>query len=142
MSMSKALRQMPAESAGRVAEAHGEAGRDAASDEAGGPRQDTKDTGSALLKAALTKENMHRALKRVRANKGAAGIDGLDIIQTVDHLRSQWPSIRAQLLQGTYRPYKGRFFHPLGTKPELARRSPTLGNTGHASGRAGLTGIN
>jgi RNA-directed DNA polymerase len=120
MLMSKALRQMPAESAGRVAGAHGEAGRDAVSDEACGPRQDTKSTGSALLKAALTKENMHKALKRVRANKGAAGVDGLDIIQTVDHLRSQWPAIREQLLQGTYRPSPVR--RVLIPKPDGSQR--------------------
>lgn len=105
--MSKALRQMPAEQAGRVAGAHGEAARDATSDEAWGPRQDTKSTGSALLKAALTRENMQRALKRVRANKGAAGVDGLDIIQTVDHLRTAWSAIREQLLRGAYRPSPG-----------------------------------
>lgn len=104
MSMSKALRQMPAEQAGRVAVAHGEAARAPTSDEACGPRQDTKSTGSALLKAALTRENLQQALKRVRANKGAAGVDGLDISQTVEHLRSKWPAIREQLLRGTYRP--------------------------------------
>ena len=108
MSMSKALRQMPAESAGRVAVARGEAACGAISDEADGPRQDTKSTGSALprslLQAALTRENMHRALKRVRANKGAAGVDGLDIIQAARRLRTAWPAIREQLLQGTCRP--------------------------------------
>jgi len=104
MLMSKALRQMAAEQAGRVAIAHGEPVRVPTSDEAGGPRQDTKSTGSALLKAALTRENLQQALKRVRANKGAAGVDGLDISQTVEHLRSKWPQIREQLLQGTYRP--------------------------------------
>jgi group II intron reverse transcriptase/maturase len=40
----------------------------------------------------------------VRANKGAAGVDGLDIDQTAAHLRTAWPAIREQLLQGTYRP--------------------------------------
>ena len=106
--MSKVLRQMPAEHAGRAAVARGEAARDAVSDEACGPRQDTKSTGSALpkslLQAALTRENLQRALKRVRANKGAAGVDGLDISQTIEHLRTEWPTIRAQLMQGTYRP--------------------------------------
>ncbi len=106
--MSKVLRQMPAEHAGRAAVAHGEAARDAVSDEACGPRQDTKSTGSglpkSLLQAALTRENLQRALKRVRANKGAAGVDGLDISQTIEHLRSKWPAIREQLLRGTYRP--------------------------------------
>ena len=47
---------------------------------------------------------MQQAWKRVRANKGAAGIDGLEIDQTAERLRSQWPRIREQLLQGTYRP--------------------------------------
>ena len=104
MSMSKVLRQMPAEHAGRAAVAHGEAARDAVSDEACGPRQDTQGTGSALLKAALTRENLQKALKRVRANKGAAGVDALDIDQTVQHLVAAWPAIREQLLAGTYRP--------------------------------------
>jgi RNA-directed DNA polymerase len=60
--------------------------------------------GSALLLAALTRENLQRALKRVQANKGAAGVDGLDIDQTVAQLRTEWPTIREQLLSGTYRP--------------------------------------
>jgi len=106
--MSKALRQMPAKHAGRAAVARGEAARDAVSDEACGPRQDTNNTGSALpkslLQAALTRENLQRALKRVRANKGAAGVDGLDISQTIEHLRTEWATIREQLMQGTYRP--------------------------------------
>ena len=54
--------------------------------------------------AALTRENLQRALKRVRANKGAAGVDGLDIDQTVEHLRTAWSAIREQLVEGTYRP--------------------------------------
>jgi retron-type reverse transcriptase len=40
----------------------------------------------------------------VKANKGAAGVDGLDIAQTIEHLRTHWPQIRQQLLQGNYRP--------------------------------------
>jgi RNA-directed DNA polymerase len=40
----------------------------------------------------------------VRANKGAAGVDGLDIDQTAALLRTEWPAIRARLLRGTYRP--------------------------------------
>ena len=63
-----------------------------------------RSAGSALLLAALTRENLQRALKRVRANKGAAGVDGLDIDQTAEHLRTAWPVIREQLLLGTYRP--------------------------------------
>lgn len=47
---------------------------------------------------------MQRAWKRVKANKGAAGIDGLDITQTRERLRHAWPTIRQQLVEGTYRP--------------------------------------
>ncbi|QOK94961.1 group II intron reverse transcriptase/maturase (plasmid) [Ralstonia pseudosolanacearum] len=103
MSMQQALRQKPAR-AGREGVADGEAGRDPACDEACGPRHESESTGSALLAAALTRENLKRAFKRVRANKGAAGVDGLDIDQTAHHLATAWPGIREQLLKGTYRP--------------------------------------
>jgi group II intron reverse transcriptase/maturase len=53
---------------------------------------------------ALARENMQRAWKRVKANKGVAGVDGLDISQTGAHLKHAWPAIREQLLDGTYRP--------------------------------------
>jgi len=103
MSMRQALRQMPAQ-AGRAGAARGEAAGEPASDEAWRPRHAPQDTGSALLEAALTRENLQRAFKRVRANKGAAGVDGLDIDQTARHLVTAWPGIRERVLSGTYRP--------------------------------------
>jgi RNA-directed DNA polymerase len=103
MSMQQAERQMPAQ-AGRAGAAHGEAVREPVSDEASGPRHDTEGTGSALLMAVLTRENLRQAFKRVRANKGAAGVDGLDIDQTARQLVATWPTIRERLLRGTYRP--------------------------------------
>jgi retron-type reverse transcriptase len=59
----------------------------------------------------------------VRANKGAAGVDGLDIDQTVAHRRTAWPAIREQLLRGTYRPSPVRRVtipKPEGGERELA----------------------
>lgn len=103
MPMQKAQRQMPA-NAGREAVGQGEAMLESFSDEAFCPRHATGNTGSALLQAALTTENLRRALKRVRANKGAAGVDGLDIDQTSRRLAIEWPHIREQLLTGVYRP--------------------------------------
>jgi RNA-directed DNA polymerase len=47
---------------------------------------------------------MVEAWKRVKANKGSAGVDGLTIEQTVEHLKTHWPRIRSELLNGTYRP--------------------------------------
>ena len=103
MSMSKEMRQMPAP-AGQAADVRGEAAQDPARDEARDPRHDQPNTGSGLLGAALTRENLRQAWKRVKANKGAAGVDGLDIEQTAQTMRTRWPEIRRQLLQGTYRP--------------------------------------
>jgi RNA-directed DNA polymerase len=103
MSTRQAMRQKPAR-AGRTVATRGEAAREAVRDEVGGSRHETRNTGSALLEAALTRENLQRAFKRVRANKGAPGVDGLDIDQTARHLVTAWPAIREQLLLGTYRP--------------------------------------
>ena len=104
--MTEAMRQMPAQ-AGRAGSKRGEAAPGLASDEAEGPRQVPSDMGkprAALLHAAFTRENLQRAFKRVKANKGAAGVDGLDIDQTAKHLVTAWPDIRERLSSGTYRP--------------------------------------
>ncbi|RZF23343.1 group II intron reverse transcriptase/maturase, partial [Paraburkholderia sp. UYCP14C] len=93
MSMRQVLRQMPAQ-AGRAGGTRGEAASMPVSDEACCPRHESGDTGSSLLMAALTRENLKQAFKRVRANKGAAGVDGLDIDQTSRHLVTAWPAIR------------------------------------------------
>ncbi|ABE30299.1 reverse transcriptase family protein [Paraburkholderia xenovorans LB400] len=103
MSMRQVLRQMSVQT-GRAGVARGEAACVPVSDEACGPRHESGDTGSALLEAALTRENLKQAFKRVRSNKGAAGVDGLGIDETARHLVTAWPAIREQLLKGTYRP--------------------------------------
>ena len=103
MAMRRTSRQMPAQ-AGRSGAGQGEPLSEPGSDEVCRPRHDRGNTGSGLLLAALARENLQRAWKRVRANKGAAGADGLDIEQTAERLRTTWPGIREQLLQGTYRP--------------------------------------
>jgi RNA-directed DNA polymerase len=109
--MSKAMRQM-LEQSGRVGVAQGEAVRDLISGEARDPPREHPDTGLAkpkagtggLLGAALTRQNLQAAWKRVKANRGAAGADGLDIEQTARMLQTKWPDIHQALLQGCYRP--------------------------------------
>lgn len=103
MSIQLVLPQMPMPME-RVGVAGGEAAGDLASEETSSPRHGNEDTGLALLRAALTRENLQTAFKRVRANKGAAGVDGLDIDQTARHLVVAWPAIREELLAGTYQP--------------------------------------
>ncbi len=101
--MSKAMHQKFVK-AKRSSVVIGEAGDDLARDEACGPQCGIEGTGSALLKAMLTRANLQQAWKRVKANKGAAGVDGLDIQQTAELLKTEWPKIRQQLKQGDYRP--------------------------------------
>lgn len=103
MVMRRAERQMSAQ-AERSGKGCGEAVPVPDSDEAQRPRHEAEDTGAGLLQAVLARENMQQAWKRVRANKGAAGIDGLGIAETAERLLWEWPVIREQLLRGTYRP--------------------------------------
>jgi RNA-directed DNA polymerase len=103
MTMRQARRQTPAR-AGWSGEGCGEAAAQPGSDEASRPRHETAGTGPGLLEAALARENLQRAWARVKANKGAAGVDGLSIEATAAHLRTAWPAIREQLRAGTYRP--------------------------------------
>jgi RNA-directed DNA polymerase len=57
-----------------------------------------------LMEQICARENLIRAWERVRSNGGAAGVDGQSIEATGERLKTLWPSIRAQLLQGTYQP--------------------------------------
>jgi group II intron reverse transcriptase/maturase len=53
---------------------------------------------------ALARENLLAAWKRVKANKGSAGVDGRTVQDTAAYLKQVWPAIRERLLDGTYRP--------------------------------------
>lgn len=59
---------------------------------------------SSLLNRVLERTNLVRALKQVRRNKGAPGIDGMTVDELPDFLREHWPRIRQQLINGVYRP--------------------------------------
>ena len=50
------------------------------------------------------RENCLRALRRVKANKGSPGIDGMRVSELSGYLKQHWPAIREQLLSGTYQP--------------------------------------
>jgi RNA-directed DNA polymerase len=52
----------------------------------------------------LSPENLSRALRRVRANRGAPGVDGMITEELVPWLREHWVSLREALDAGTYRP--------------------------------------
>ena len=57
-----------------------------------------------LMEEVCQRENLLEALRRVKANKGSAGIDGMTVGQLSGYLKEHWPTIREQLLNGTYGP--------------------------------------
>ena len=59
---------------------------------------------SGLLERALARENMVAAWRRVKTNKGSAGVDGRTVQDTAEYLKAAWPDIRRRLLDGGYRP--------------------------------------
>ncbi len=71
---------------------------------AGKPQSTPSSQISTLMAEVLHKENLKRALERVKRNKGAPGIDGMTVNELGAHLKANWPGIRAQLADGSYRP--------------------------------------
>ena len=57
-----------------------------------------------LMEEICDRENLKEALRRVKANKGSPGMDGITVNQLDDYLIQHWPAIREQLLSGTYKP--------------------------------------
>jgi len=71
---------------------------------AGSPRQPESIHTQALFAQVLERGNLQRALKQVRQNKGAPGIDGMTVDELPEYLKQHWLEIRAQLESGRYRP--------------------------------------
>lgn len=89
----------------RPTEGRGEAASERRRDEAQPSGHDQTHWGPEdLLGQALAQQNMAAAWKRVKANKGSAGVDGRTVQQTGEDLKTQWPDIRRSLFNGTYRP--------------------------------------
>jgi len=56
------------------------------------------------MEAVVERENLKKALAQVKRNKGAPGIDGMTVEDLGPYLKEHWLTIRAQLLEGTYKP--------------------------------------
>jgi hypothetical protein len=56
-----------------------------------------------LMEQVCERENLKQALRRVKANKGSPGIDGITVSE-LPRYKQQWPALREQLLFGTYQP--------------------------------------
>jgi group II intron reverse transcriptase/maturase len=68
------------------------------------PAQDIGKSDVAVWEAVFARENMLTALKRVESNKGAAGIDGMEVEELSGHLKEHWLEVREAFESGKYRP--------------------------------------
>jgi RNA-directed DNA polymerase len=57
-----------------------------------------------LIEEVCDRENLVKAWKRVRSNKGSPGVDGMTIDAAKGYLHEHWPDIRSRLFDGTYQP--------------------------------------
>lgn len=57
-----------------------------------------------MLEYILTPDNLNRAYKQVKANKGSGGIDRMELEQLLPYLREHKEEITESLLGGSYRP--------------------------------------
>ncbi|MBU3161846.1 group II intron reverse transcriptase/maturase [Clostridium frigoris] len=67
-------------------------------------RNDVNRYGNELLEQILSKDNMNKAYKRVKANKGSHGIDGLTVDELLQHLKEHGQELRQSLLENRYKP--------------------------------------
>src|ERR1700726_1168157 len=56
------------------------------------------------MEAIVEPANLTKALAQVKRNKGAPGVDAMRFDELASYLKSHWPGIRAQFLDGTYKP--------------------------------------
>ena len=59
---------------------------------------------SQLLEEILSRDNMRLAYKKVKANRGASGIDGITIEEIDDYLKENWGNIRDKIRKRKYKP--------------------------------------
>lgn len=61
-----------------------------------------------LMERCVERGNVLRAWKRVKQNDGSAGVDGMQVSEAGEWLRTHWPRVRSELLKGSYRPAEVR----------------------------------
>ncbi|UVE39853.1 MULTISPECIES: group II intron reverse transcriptase/maturase [unclassified Clostridium] len=67
-------------------------------------RNDVNEYDNGLLEQILSRDNMNKAYKRVKANKGSHGIDGLTVDELLHYLKEHGQELRQSLLESRYRP--------------------------------------
>ena len=67
-------------------------------------RSENPAIGEQLMEEVCEQENCKQAMARIKANKGSPGVDGMTVHDLPGFLKQHWPTIRKQLISGTYRP--------------------------------------
>lgn len=67
-------------------------------------RDDNNEYDRKLLEKILDPENMNLAYKRVKANKGSHGVDGMTVEELLEHLKQNGKQLRQSILKGAYSP--------------------------------------
>ena len=57
-----------------------------------------------LMECVVSRDNLVGALRQIKRNRGAPGIDGMTVEEFPAYLKRHWPEIRASLLEGSYKP--------------------------------------
>ncbi len=67
-------------------------------------RAESPAVSESLMEEVIERGNLGEALRRVKANKGSPGVDGMRVEELAGYLKEHWPAIGGQLLSGTYKP--------------------------------------
>jgi RNA-directed DNA polymerase len=89
--------------AGAMGEARG-AGTQGAEARAAKTDLESRAADEPSMEAIVERDNLRKALAQVKRNKGAAGVDGTTVDELGPYLKEHWPTIRVELLAGTYKP--------------------------------------
>ena len=57
-----------------------------------------------LMEEILSPENIQQALKKVKANKGASGVDGVGVAEIETYMEKNWSNIKEQIQKRKYKP--------------------------------------
>ena len=69
-----------------------------------GSKEEKETSMSQLMEDMLSRENMTLAYKKVKANKGASGVDGICVDEIHEYLKENWPSIKERIQKRKYKP--------------------------------------
>ena len=57
-----------------------------------------------LMEKILSNDNLNQAYKKVKSNKGAGGVDGMNVDELLSFLRDNGMQLKQQLMDGKYKP--------------------------------------